>query len=80
MDSKGIGAWIILNLFGTYKKLATSKFFLKFMNDKSAFEKSLSLIFSLDFDNVILAHGSNIIGNGEEKLRSALAERGLKPT
>ncbi len=79
LDSKGIGSWIILNLFGTYKKFATSRFFMKFVTDKEAFEKSLGEIFSFDFENVVLSHGENITGAGKAKLLQALKERDLEP-
>jgi hypothetical protein len=78
VDAKGLGAWIILNLFGTYRKLGVSKFFLKFCTDRIAFEKSLNEVFALDFQNIIVSHGSNIIGNAKEKLRFALEERGFR--
>ena len=36
VESKGLGAWFILNLFGTYKQFAISRFWLKFVVDKEA--------------------------------------------
>lgn len=74
---RGIGAWIILHLFGTYQKLAVSKFFMRFVDDRVAFEQSLKEVMALDFDNVIMSHGENIIGDGKVKLLFALRERGL---
>lgn len=79
VDVRGIGSWIILNLFGTYKKFATSQFFVRFINDKEAFGKSLSQVFSYDFENIIVGHGQNIIGNGKSKLLKALEDRGVFP-
>ncbi len=79
LDVTGIGSWIILNLFGTYRKLATSRLFVQFIKDKEAFEKSLGKIFSIDFENLVLSHGANIAGNAKEKLRNALAERDIRP-
>jgi hypothetical protein len=73
----GIGPFIILNLFGTYRRFAVSKFFLKFLEDKKAFEASLGEIFSYDFDNIILSHGENVIGDAKEKLAAACRERGF---
>lgn len=73
---KGIGAWIILNLFGTYKKFGVSKFYVKFVKDQDAFKGSLAALFKHDFENIVLSHGFNIIGGGKEKLMAALNERG----
>lgn len=78
-DRGGFGAWIILSLFGTYQKFAVSKFLLKFIKDKPAFEKSLAEIYSFNFENIIVSHGQNIQGNAKNVLLKALAERGLHP-
>jgi hypothetical protein len=77
LKTKGIGAWIILKMFGTYKKFAVSNFFLRAMTDKAAFEKSLKQVFEFDFDNVIVSHGENLMGDGKNKLRRALEMKGL---
>lgn len=76
---KGIGPRIILGLFGTYDRFGVSRFFARFIKDKSAFEKSLNVLFSHDFDNIIVGHGANVTGGGRELLLRGLAERGLKP-
>ncbi len=74
---RGIGPFIILNLFGTYRRFAISKFFLKFVEDKKAFEASLGEVFSYDFDNLVVGHGDLIIGGAKDKLAAAFRERGL---
>lgn len=80
MDNvSGIGAWLILSLFGTYKKFAVSKYFIKFVRDKKAFEESLAKIFALQFDNIVVSHGANIVGSGKDKLLFALRDRGINP-
>lgn len=76
-NSKGLGAWIILNLFGTYRKFAVSKFFLKFAEDKLAFEQSLKEVLTHDFENIVVSHGTNVIGDGRRKLLQCFQERGL---
>lgn len=78
-NASGIGAWIILNMFGTYNKLGVSRFFKKFTNDKMALEKSLDEVFAFDFDNIIVSHGENVISNAKEKLLHALSERNIQP-
>lgn len=77
LDQKGIGPWLILNMFGTYQKFGISKFFLKFVKDRKAFNRSLQELFSHDFDNILVSHGHNIIGNGKKKLRDAFLERNI---
>lgn len=76
-DLNGLGAWIILNLFGTYRKFAMSKFFLKFAEDKLAFEQSLQEILNHDFENIVVSHGANVIGGGRKKLLLCFQERGF---
>ncbi len=71
----GLGPKIILSLFDTYKKFGISKFFLKFIKDDLKFKKSVNELFNFDFDNIIVSHGSNIIGGAKDKLKLALLER-----
>lgn len=73
----GFGPWLILNLFGTYNKFAVSRFFLKFVEDKSAFESSLAELFKLNFDQIIVSHGKIIRSEGKALLKGALQERGF---
>jgi hypothetical protein len=78
VDVEGLGAKIILGLFGTYKKLGVSRFFLAGIKDKAAFQKSLVELFSYDFDQIIVSHGSNVVSDGKDRLRFALRERGFE--
>lgn len=78
-DQRGLGPWLILNLFGTYRRFGVSRFFLKYIKDKKAFQDSLKKIFSHDFENIIMSHGEIIRGDGKPRLLKALEERGLKP-
>lgn len=77
LDSKGIGSWIILNIFGTYKKFGISRLFLKYLKDKEAFQKSLQNLLKHDFENIIMSHGRIVEGNGKEIFIKALKERGF---
>lgn len=79
LDVEGLGARIILSLFGSYKKFAISRFFIRFIDDKVEFEKSLVELFSFDFENIIVGHGKNVIGDAKNKLLVALSSRGLAP-
>lgn len=75
-DPKGLGAWIIYSLFGTYGRFAVSRLFLRQVKDRAAFARSVEQVKSLDFDNLIPSHGSARIGDAKEKLLAALKERG----
>lgn len=77
-DLSGWGPRLILGLFGTYKKFGVSRFFLKFIEDKTAFKNSIALLLSLDFDKIIVSHGNNLLNHGKASLLSALAERGIR--
>jgi len=76
----GIGAWLILNLFGTYDQFAMSRFFARYVTDRKAFELSLQKVFSWDFDRIVVSHGQNIESNGKEILQNALFNRGFRIT
>jgi hypothetical protein len=76
LDDSGFGGWLIYNIFGTYKRLAVNKFFLKGVSDKEAFKKSLTYLFSYEFDDIVVCHGAVVKGAGRAKLRAALQERG----
>jgi hypothetical protein len=78
-DAKGFGSWLILTMFGTYRRFGVSKFFLMQLKDKAAFQRSLTELFEHDFDNILMAHGSPIISNAKTLLLKAFAERDLKP-
>ncbi|MGE4132403.1 MAG: hypothetical protein AB7F86_12245 [Bdellovibrionales bacterium] len=71
------GSWLILHLFGTYKRFAVSKFYAKFVEDRGAFQQSLVRLFELDFDSMAMSHGELVVGGAKEKLKAALKERGF---
>lgn len=79
INARGFGAWLILNMFGTYKKFGVSRFFLKSVEDKAALEKSLSKIFAHEFDRIVVGHGEMIERDGKNQLLRAFAERGFHP-
>lgn len=78
VNAKGWGARIILGLFGTYRRFAISRLFMTVVKDRVAFESSLREILNWPFENIVMAHGEAVIGNGRELFLSALKERGLK--
>jgi hypothetical protein len=76
LEDSGFAGRLLYNAFGTYKRFAISKILIKFVKDPAAFQKSLTTLFTHDFDNIVLSHGSVVAGGGKAKLREALQERG----
>ncbi len=77
-DAKGFGAWIIYNMFGTYRRFAVSKLLLKkYMKDLNAFRASIKKVLSFDFENIVMGHGNSVFGGAKGLLIKALEERGL---
>ncbi len=75
--TEGFGAKLIFSMFGTYKKFATSRFFMSHVKDRTEFSNSLSELFKYDFANIIVSHGESIQGQAKERLRKALLERDI---
>ncbi len=75
VNAKGLGAWIILNLFGTYRQFGVSKFFARYVKDRTAFEKSVKNLFTYDFEKIVVGHGEIVQEKAKEKLLAALAKR-----
>lgn len=78
LDAKGIGSWIVLKMFGTYRRFALSKFYLKLATDRASFKDSLAKVAALDFDKIVMAHGDPVTENARALFERALTERGLK--
>jgi hypothetical protein len=78
-ETKGLGAWLIYNLFGTYQRFGVSRLIKLLTNDKEALRSSLAEILSLDFDGLVMNHGTPLPTGGKEALKAALLERGLYP-
>ncbi len=75
-ESRGIGAWLILSVFGTYRRFGVSRLFLRAVKDRAAFLESLQRIAALDFAHVAPAHGRVVSEEAKGKLLGALRERG----
>jgi hypothetical protein len=75
----GVGARIILGLFGTYRRFAVSRLSVRLIADKTAFRRSLGEVFSYEFDNIVMSHGEIVYGDGRRRLLDALKERDLSP-
>lgn len=76
-DPKGVGGWMLYNVFGTYRRFAVSRLFALFIKDKKACQASLDKILDLDFDGLAMNHGTPLASGGKAALKAALAERGL---
>lgn len=73
----GLGARIILGLFGTYRRFALSKLFMGSVKDREAFTASLKKMLSQDFNRIVMAHGE-VLENAHQAAVEAIRERGLK--
>ncbi|MFY2558534.1 hypothetical protein ACN469_12960 [Corallococcus terminator] len=74
---KGLAAWLFFRMFGTYRRFAVSKLFLRFVKDRPAFEAAIAKLASLDFQHVIPSHGDAVLHEGKPRLLAALRERRL---
>ncbi len=75
-DAKGFGAWLILSMFGTYRKFGVSRLFVSRVQDREKFEKSLERAQTLEFENIVPGHGSVLLGDAKAKLKKSLQARG----
>ncbi|NMO15881.1 hypothetical protein HPC49_26890 [Pyxidicoccus fallax] len=78
LDARGVGAWLILSLFGTHRRLGVSRVFMRFAKERPAFEASLRDITALEFDHLLPSHGAAVMNEGRAALISALRERGVR--
>ncbi|QRK09688.1 hypothetical protein JQX13_06045 [Archangium violaceum] len=78
VDARGLGAWLIFSLFGTYRRLGVSRLFLRYAKDRPAFESSLKKITALEFDHLLPGHGAVVMNDGRAALIGALRERGVR--
>lgn len=62
----GLISSLVFRKFGTYKRFAMSKFWLKFVKDKGAFERSLEKVFQWDFESVLMAHGTPLLATSDK--------------
>lgn len=77
IHGSGFGNWLVFHLFGTYRRFAVSKLFLKMINDKDLFAYSVQNLLREDFENIVVPHGEDIVSGGKELLKKALEERNI---
>lgn len=80
LNGHGLGHWLIFKMTGTYKRFGVSRFFLSLVKERQIFAESIQRLLSENFDNIILAHGENIVGNGNTRLQEAMRERKVIPS
>lgn len=76
-DPKGLLGWMFFLTFGTYRRFAVSKLFLRFATDRAALENAMANLAGLDFLHVIPSHGDVVLNDGKHRLLAALRERQL---
>ncbi|WP_224249863.1 DUF4336 domain-containing protein [Hyalangium gracile] len=74
---KGLAAWLFFRMFGTYRRFAVSKLFLRYAKDRPALEATVAKIAGLDFLHVVPSHGDAVMNDGKPRLLAAFRERGL---
>lgn len=74
---KGLAAWLFFRMFGTYRRFAVSKLFLRFATDRPALEAAVANLARQDFVHVIPSHGEPVLNDGKPKLLAAFRERRL---
>lgn len=77
-DARGFGSWVILSMFGTYRKFGVSRMFLKLVKDRAAFDASIAKIVALDFEHLVPSHGHVVVNDGRSKLNEGLRARGVR--
>lgn len=75
-EPRGFGAGLILRVFGTHRRFAVSRLFLRFVKDDAAFRDSVQRLMAFDFDSVVPSHGAAVAGGGKARLEAAFRERG----
>ena len=67
----GFGLGLAQRFFGTYKKLAVSKLFMRACTDRRAFTASLRAIEELGCERLVMAHGEPVLSGAGEQVREA---------
>lgn len=77
VKARGFGSWLILNIFGTYRKFGVSRLFYNYVEDKRAFTDSMHKISKLDFDTIAPSHGELLDMDAKSTFFTSLKERGI---
>lgn len=70
---EGFGMKFLSLVFGTYKRLAVSRLFRFFIEDRAAWAESVREILEWDFDRIVPGHGSIVETRAKDRLADAVA-------
>jgi len=76
-EPQGFLAPIAFRALGIFKRFAVARMWSRWIEDPTAFRRSIDQILAWDFDRIAMAHGDLVNEGGKEKLVAALVERGL---
>jgi hypothetical protein len=76
-NPRGVGPWIMLHLFGTYKRFGVSRLYLGMVHDKDALRQSLAPLADMKIERIMPGHGAIVETDAHRRLAAALAERKL---
>lgn len=77
IHGKGLGYWLMFNIFGTYKRFAMARPLARMVENKPLFQASIDKALALDFHTIVIPHGVDVTDNAKERLKNALRERGF---
>lgn len=69
LNPQGLMTNVHLFVHGAHKRFAASRIVKMMIKDKAAFEESVAMIMSWDFDRVIMNHGEVVPGGGKEMMQ-----------
>lgn len=76
-EPDGLAAGLFFRVFGTYRRFAVSKLFLRYVKDRKAFEAALHRMMRQEFEHVVVSHGDVLENEGKARLLAAFNERGF---
>jgi len=76
-DPRGLGAWLFLHLFGTYRRFGVSRLFVRFVQDRPAFDAAIAQVAALPFEHLVPSHGAIVSHDAKARFVAALRERGV---
>jgi len=76
-EPKGLATGLFFRMFGTYRRFAVSRLFLRFAKDRPALEAAVARVAGLDFLHVVPSHGEPVLEEGKGRLLAAFRERRL---
>jgi hypothetical protein len=59
-EVRGLGAFVLLHIFGTYQKFAVSRLLLKYVKNRELFKSSLLKVLAWDFQRIVMSHGHSL--------------------